>query len=336
MQNAPSKFRQNKTKTWSFIKNHAPLYFKNYIMEFAVIDLGSNTFHVAIVKNSKIVFKKSLAAKLGMGGMAAKQISEDAIERGLDVLSQFKQILDEHKIAPNKVFAYGTSALRNAHNAAEFCKIIKEKTEINIEIINGDKEADLIYEGVKKAVKITEPSLIVDIGGGSVEFIICNADKKLWQQSFEIGGLRLMEKYMDTDPINPAMIPKMNDFFTEKLLDLHNAIHQYRPNCLIGSSGSFDTLNDMYHYEQTGRGPNKEKAGFAYPITAFYRAFEQLVFQNRAERLQIPGMIVLRVDMIVVAMILIAYLIRTFDLKTIQISNYALLEGAAYTHLNTK
>ena len=305
-------------------------------MDFAVIDLGSNTFHLAIVKESKIVFKKSQAAKLGMGGMAAKIINGEAIERGLDVLSQFIAILDEHKIIPENVHTYGTSALRNATNANVFCEKVAKQTLIQIQIIDGHKEAELIYEGVKNAVNISEPSLIVDIGGGSVEFIICNTEKKLWQQSFEIGGLRLMEKYMNTDPINPAFIPKMNDFFTEKLLDLHNAIHQYKPSCLIGSSGSFDTLNDMYHFEKNGNGPNKETAGFSYPLSAFYKAFEQLVFQNREQRMQIPGMIPLRVDMIVVAMILIAYLIRTFDLKTIQISNYALLEGAVFTHLTEK
>jgi exopolyphosphatase / guanosine-5'-triphosphate,3'-diphosphate pyrophosphatase len=303
------------------------------ILDFAVIDLGTNTFHLAIVKNGQIVFKTSKAAKLGMGGMSNKTLTPDAMQRGLLVLEEFSSNIKEYEIAPDLVYAYGTSALRNANNAADFVNLIAEKTGIEIRIIDGQQEAELIYNGVKNAVNITEPSMIVDIGGGSVEFIICNADKKLWQQSFEIGGLRLMEKYMDSDPINPALIPKMNDFFTEKLLDLHNAVHQYRPFCLVGSSGSFDTLNDMFHYKTTGKAPDKNQAGFDYSISSFYKAFEQLVFQNKEERLKIPGMIPLRVEMIVVAMILIAYLIRTFDLKTIKISNYALLEGAVYKHI---
>jgi exopolyphosphatase / guanosine-5'-triphosphate,3'-diphosphate pyrophosphatase len=302
-------------------------------MDFAVIDLGSNTFHLAIVKNGEICFKTSKAAKLGFGGMAAKTISLEAMERGLAVLSEFKTVLNSHKIASENIYAYGTSALRNAQNSAEFVDLISQKTEINIQIIDGQAEAELIYNGVKNAVKITEPSMIVDIGGGSVEFIICNAEKKLWQQSFEIGGLRLMEKYMDSDPINPAFINKMNDFFTEKLLNLHNAVHQYRPTCLVGSSGSFDTLNDMYFQKTFEKKPDFNQAGFEYPISEFYIAFEKLVFLNKEERMKIPGMIPLRVEMIVVAVILIAYLIRTFDLKSIKISNYALLEGAVYKHL---
>jgi exopolyphosphatase / guanosine-5'-triphosphate,3'-diphosphate pyrophosphatase len=302
-------------------------------MNLAVIDLGSNTFHLAIVKNDRIVHKKSKAAKLGFGGMASKIISLEAMERGLAVLTEFKLELNSFEISTENIFAYGTSALRNANNAADFVNLIAEKTGIQIRIIDGQQEAELIYYGVKNAVNITEPSMIVDIGGGSVEFIICNADKKLWQQSFEIGGLRLMEKYMDSDPINPALINKMNDFFTEKLLDLHNAVHQYRPNCLVGSSGSFDTLNDMYFHKTFGKKPDSNQAGFDYPISEFYFAFEQLVFQNKEERMKIPGMIPLRVEMIVVATILIAYLIRTFDMKSIKISNYALLEGAVYKHL---
>jgi exopolyphosphatase / guanosine-5'-triphosphate,3'-diphosphate pyrophosphatase len=302
-------------------------------MDFAIIDLGTNTFHLAVVKNSELTLKYSQGAKLGLGGMKDKVINDEAMTRGLNVLKSFKERVLESGIGTESVFAYGTSALRNAENADVFISLIKNELGIDIKVINGQEEADLIYQGVKKAVDVNGPSLIVDIGGGSVEFIICNENRSLWKQSFEIGGLRLMEKFMPSDTISPAAIGKMNDFFTEKLLDLHNAIHQYRPKTLIGSSGSFDTLNDLYYQKKYQIWPPKDQAGFAYPIEEFYWAYEQLVPENRAKRLSIPGMIELRVDMIVVAMVLIAYLIRSFDLQELKISNYALLEGAVFKKL---
>src|SRR5690606_8253693 len=140
------------------------------------------------------------------------------------------------------------------------------------------------------AVRIEEPSMIVDIGGGSVEFIICDADKVLWMRRFEIGGQRLLERLIKKDPLPPSETEKMEQYFREVLLPLTNAIHQYRPVVLVGSSGSFDTLNDMYYCRTTGHFPPEEVAGFDYPLDEFGRAYEQLVFSTREERMQIPGM----------------------------------------------
>lgn len=296
-------------------------------MKFAIIDLGTNTFHCAIVKNGKIIEKKSIAAKLGAEGISKKIITKEAFKRAEKAFREFNLMLIKHKIMPHDVKAIATSAVRNAVNGSDFRTFVWDHFGIAVKIIEGDTEADYIYEGVKNAVKIKSPSLIMDIGGGSVEFIICNESKKLWQASFEIGGLRLMEKFMDTDPISGASIEKMNDYFYMATLDLHNAIHQYQPSTLIGSSGSFDTLNDMYYAKQFNTKPPEYQAGFEYPISEFYWAYEQLVFNDRNARLAIPGMIALRVDMIVVAMCLIAYIIKKFDFKHINISNYSLLEG---------
>lgn len=294
----------------------------------AIIDLGTNTFHLLIFKEKEVVFKESLAAKMGMGGINQGFITPEGIERSIKVLNHFKAKLEEFSVPSSKVFAFGTSALRSALNQKEVLDAIFEATNLNVSVIDGKEEATLIYEGVKSAVDMNGVSLIVDIGGGSVEFIICNTEKVLWLQSFEIGGQRLMEKFMKKDPIPNVEINKMEQYFREILLPLSNAIHQYQPEFLIGSSGTFDTLNDIFYQFKENAFPPANQAGFEYPIEEFIRIYEKLVFSNREERMQIPGMIELRVDMIVVATILIKFLIFTFDLKQIKISNYALKEGA--------
>jgi exopolyphosphatase/guanosine-5'-triphosphate,3'-diphosphate pyrophosphatase len=294
----------------------------------AIIDLGTNTFHLLIVDDrNEVLSKTSLAAKLGMGGIQRGLITQEGIQRGIDVLKSFRQIIDAHHIPNHRIFAFGTSALRSASNQKEVLYAFQKAVQIQVEVISGDREAELIYLGVSKAVEIKRNSMIVDIGGGSVEFIICNASGILWKQSFEIGGQRLMDMFSPSDPIPVSSVSKMDDYFREKLLPLANACHQYSPEVLIGSSGSFDTLNTIHHYDVTKTKEPESRIGFDYPLEAFIKAYEQFLTKNRHERMAIPGMVELRVDMIVVASCLIRYLIQNFQLKEIKISKYAMKEG---------
>ncbi len=296
-------------------------------MRTAIIDLGTNTFHLMIVEGSEILFKTSIPAKIGMGGISKGVISEEGIQRALGVLRSFREIIDTQSVSIEKVFATGTSAIRNAGNQEVFIQRVLDETGIKIQVISGEEEAELISLGVKQAMKIPETSMIMDIGGGSVEFIICNDEKIFWKQSFEIGGQRLMDKFMKSDPISMRSVQMMDDFFRENLLPLANACHQYAPKVLIGSSGSFDTLIDMQYMKENGQLPASDEIAFEYSLPAFYWAYDELIFKNHPERMQIPGMIELRVDMIVVAICMIRFIIQTLDIERIRVSSYALKEG---------
>ncbi|OYU64656.1 MAG: phosphatase [Cytophagaceae bacterium BCCC1] len=297
-------------------------------MKKAIIDLGTNTFHLIIFEGENFLFKSSMASKIGQGGINQGIITEEGIQRALNVLNIFKEKLIEFELNTENVFAFGTSAIRNASNQSEFVERVKNETDINITVIDGDKEAELIYKGVSQAVKVDKNALIVDIGGGSVEFILCNPDKILWKRSFEIGGQRLMERFMKKDKISQSEMSRLDEYLRQELLPLTNAVHQYQPEVLIGSSGSFDTLNDMLYWKNTGRFAPSDIVGFDYPISEFWKAFEQLAFASHEERMQIGGMIPLRVDMIVVAVCLIKFVLQTYNIQEIKISNYALKEGA--------
>jgi len=134
-------------------------------------------------------------------------------------LQEFKRKLDGLKV--EKVLAFGTSALRNAKNSKEIIDKIKSTTGIETQIISGDEEAGLIYKGVDLALHFgNERSLIIDIGGGSVEFIIGNGEEIFWKQSFEIGAQRLLERFQKHDPILPTEIDEINLYFQESLVSL--------------------------------------------------------------------------------------------------------------------
>ena len=295
----------------------------------AIIDMGTNTFHLMIADINEgkhaIVHRERTAVKIGMGGINDGLITEAGAERALTALKKFKQTIDTHHV--NRVLAFGTSALRNAKNGEEIIERIKRTTGIEAKIISGDEEARLIYMGVKSAMDLgPEKSLIIDIGGGSVEFIIASQEEIFWKQSIEIGAQRLLEKFHPHEPILSEEIESLNSFFTEALQPVFDQLEKHRPHTLVGSSGTFDTLSEIYCIR---RDLHKLLQNIETPLSfgGFYEIYEELITKDRAQRMLMPGMIEMRVDMIVVACCLIRFLIEHHQFRNVRVSTYSLKEG---------
>uniref|UniRef100_UPI0040470F08 Ppx/GppA phosphatase family protein n=1 Tax=Algoriphagus sp. TaxID=1872435 RepID=UPI0040470F08 len=201
----------------------------------------------------------------------------------------------------------------NATNGPDFVNRVREQLGIQIHVISGDEEAQLIYEGIHFSGALDErTTLMMDIGGGSVEFIIGNAQEAFWKQSFEIGGQRLLDAFHYHDPILPEEVEKLEEYCGEKLQPLLAAIAIHKPSGFVGASGTFDTLIDMY-YATLLQCKLTGQHVFELPVSDFYQLFQLLVTKNRAERLGIPGMIAMRVDMIVVASCLIDFILHRIN-----------------------
>jgi exopolyphosphatase/guanosine-5'-triphosphate,3'-diphosphate pyrophosphatase len=292
--------------------------------------MGTNTFHLLLVELNgiefKTIYKEKIAVKLGQGGITQNQITPEAEKRAVHTLGHFKNLIDGEAI--NQVFAFATSAVRNATNGPDFVKKVKEELGIQIHVISGEEEAQLIYEGIHFSGALDEhPSLMMDIGGGSVEFIIGNAQEAFWKQSFEIGGQRLLDAFHYHDPILPDEVEKLEQYCGEKLQPLLDAIERYKPSGFVGASGTFDTLIDMYYATMLQCKLTGQHV-FELPVNDFYQLFQLLITKNRAERLLIPGMIAMRVDMIVVASCLIDFILQHVRVESIRCSHYSLKEGA--------
>lgn len=298
-------------------------------MRIAVIDMGTNTFHllVADVKEGRFetVHREKSAVKIGAKGINEGLIVSEAQERALAAVRRFKQITDLEKV--DQIFATATSAIRNASNGQELVDKIKEEAGIKVSIISGEEEAQLIYYGVSHALKLgDETSLIMDIGGGSIEFIIGTASEIKWKHSFEIGGQRMIERFHKHDPIELTEIKEVEAYLDDHLNLLFEKVTKYRPTTLIGSSGTFDTLSDI-HRILLGLEKPPNATEFPLTVSGFQDILRDILAKTRDERLAIPGMIELRVDMIVVACILIDFVLQKSDIKNIRVSAYALKEG---------
>lgn len=295
----------------------------------AILDLGTNTFNLLLVKitpNAYYIFRnEKIPVKIGKDGINQGIITNDAQQRALKALEVYKEIIEHEKVS--KVYGYATSAFRNAANGEEFKELIEQKTGIQIKIITGEIEAEYIYEGVKTSFDIGgNQAIIMDIGGGSVEFIICNRDQIFWKQSFDIGAQRLLDWYHKIDPIPNNEIKKLHAFFDKELVSLKEQIDHFKPTCLIGSSGTFDTLSEMYQH-QTNRFMKGDETELPLTVDGFAESYRQIISLNKKDRLEIPGMLEMRSDMIVVASCLVNYVLDVSTIKQIRVSAHSLKEG---------
>ena len=298
----------------------------------AIVDMGTNTFLLLIAERNgrelKHIYQDRIATKIGQDGINGGFITEEAIDRAMAALHQFDQKAKEMNVT--KAVAIGTSAIRNANNQQTLITRIEAETLFQPKVISGEEEADLIYRGVRQAIDIPpSKSLIVDIGGGSVEFIIADAHQAFWKRSFEIGGQRLMELFPHHDPILPKEIENILNYLNEKLALLFEALDQWKPQVLIGVSGSFDTLSEIYCKENSI--PYNNAPETPLTLLAFQSISQRLYSKTREERMQIPGMIELRVDMIVVGCCLIECLLAHYPFNCITVSSYSLKEGVVAT-----
>lgn len=298
--------------------------------QIAIIDLGTNTFHLLIVsidenQHFHLIRRERKAVMIGRGGINQGLINEEAQLRALAALDYFKEVIDQHPV--EHTVATATSAFRNAHNGQDLAYRIYKATGITVDIISGDTEADYIFHGVKAAMHLRdEKALIMDIGGGSVEFIICNADHVLWKQSFEIGAQRLLDRFQIEDPISQENVNELLQYFGKELEPLTKAVKRYKPHTLIGASGTFDTLSDIYVIrEEISVAPDASELPLSYDH--YMSIHQELNQKNHIQRLEIPGMVDMRADMIVVASWLIHFVLEKYQIRQIRVSAYALKEG---------
>lgn len=296
----------------------------------AVMDLGTNTFHLLIATGQaddpQELYHITEPVKLGEGGMKDGRILDSAFERGVKTMQDFHQQITKHKAG--RVKAIATSAVRTTSNGRDFMDDVKAKTGISIETIDGEQEARYIYDGIKAGQCLTSKNaLIVDIGGGSVEFIIGNDENILWKQSFEIGAARLMDRFHQTDPIPGHCIQEMYEYLEQTLAPLFAAAKDTGIDALIGSSGAFETFAEVIERKDGHDFDLKNNRKYQFEYNEFINITDWLIESTHFERENTPGIINIRVDMIVVAALITRFVMQKLEIRNVLMSAYSLKEG---------
>ena len=298
----------------------------------AVIDIGTNTFHLLIAqvdeaKNIQVIHKNTIAVKLGEGGINKGFITEGAYKRGIDALIQFRKELNENGL--KDVFATATAAVRDASNGQDFIDDALAKAEIKITLIDGLQEAEYIYYGAKAAQTLgKDKSLIMDIGGGSVEFIICTGTEIFYKNSFRLGAARLLADYYITDgTISNESLKEIEKQFSQQLNSLFKALREHQPKNLIGTAGSFDSYASMIALKtQTIFNPQK-MSSYDFNHKDFKELIGKIIKSTHQERINMEGLIPLRVNMILMASILTRYIMEKGNFQEVTTCTYSLKEG---------
>jgi exopolyphosphatase/guanosine-5'-triphosphate,3'-diphosphate pyrophosphatase len=310
-------------------------------MRIAIIDMGTNTFNLLIAeiiedKNFKIIHKDKAGVKLGKNGINQKIITPEAFQRGVNAIEKHLKTIQKFKA--DKIFTTATSGVRSTQNGNEFVETLEKQFNIKIQIISGDEEAELIYRGVKQTVEFDEHNvLILDIGGGSNEFIIARNSGLLWKKSFDLGMARLLDRFNPSDPITSQEIAAVENYIDNNLTPLYEAVKKYQPTKLIGCSGTFDSFRAMILAKNgTSTTEIKNQNHYEINLDDYKNLHQELIQSTTAQRRTMKGLEIVRVEMIVLASIFVNFILRKLTLKTMIQSNFAIKEGLMDKILNSK
>jgi exopolyphosphatase / guanosine-5'-triphosphate,3'-diphosphate pyrophosphatase len=302
-------------------------------MRTAILDLGTNTFNLLITETgpdygTRVLLSRKEPVKLGQGGINRGEITPGAFERGLAALTS--HMVHIHEYGVDHIHAFATSAIRSARNGSQFVDAVRGHFNIDVQVISGDREAVLIYQGVRQAVDMEdEKHLILDIGGGSNELIIANDREIFWKESFSLGMARLLEHFNPSDPIREDEILSVENYISRSLTSAIEAAMVHSPAKLIGSSGTFDTFRALLQaLNNQEPAAGKYSTSYGFSTSDFFRLYGLLINSTAPERLEMKGMDPMRVEMIVIAGIFVNFIIRRLNIRWLIQSDFALKEGA--------
>lgn len=295
--------------------------------KIAVIDCGTNTFHMSIAKIDpegivlpNILFEKREFVYLFKE--TPKYISETSYSNALKILASFKTIIDAHGDVIAQRFI-GTAGLRSASNGIQFLTEAQEKLDINIELIDGDREAQLIFRGVRAAINLMayeERTISMDIGGGSVEYIIAEKETILWAKSYPIGLGVLLNHCEKAHDLSPTQQQELRDFLLENLTDLILAVKTFNPSTFIGVSGTFDVF-------ETFLAGTEAHSIQLNKVEDFYTKFVNMPLKERKKEPLMPKN---RAGLLAVALVLIKTSLDLITPNKLLVSNYSLRQGLIY------
>lgn len=302
----------------------------------AIIDLGTNTFQLLIADldplngKMRVLYQDHQPVGLGKGAMEADMLQLDAMARALGALERF--LWHAQDKGCSSIQGIGTSVLRNARNAGAFIELVESQLGIPIEVISGYQEADYIFQGILHSLPDpwNETSMVMDIGGGSVEFIIFQGKDILFKTSLELGGLKLQSLFNVDGEYDSAIENALYEHIYHGLIDVLDAVALYRPSYLIGAAGAFETLADLqltHGYLRTLERIN------ALDLAGFYLLKDKMANMHLIERQAIPGMKAFRASMIPYANSLIAPILDQGIIDSLWMSMYSLKEGYWYSSM---
>ena len=292
-------------------------------MRKCVIDIGTNTFNLLIAEHTpeelKIVYSSKRGVALGMGGITKGVITEDAMFRAIEALIEFEIKIKKFEVADVRLIA--TAAVREASNSLAFLELVKKEVGRDVLIIDGKQEAKFIFQGASMCCDFQSESMIMDIGGGSTEFIRANQKGIGDLISLKIGVSRLYQTFSCSDPFTKPDVEKIENYIEN---ESKGFFLNKNVECLIGSSGTFETFYELIHKK---RYPFSTET-MELEVQPFMESLYDLIFSTQDERNQNEFIIPIRKKMAPFAAVKTRWVLQQLNVKRVLISPFSLKEGA--------
>jgi exopolyphosphatase/guanosine-5'-triphosphate,3'-diphosphate pyrophosphatase len=306
----------------------------------ASIDIGTNSFHLIIGEADTVTGKFTVLGRerelvrLGSGSTDMKYLQQDAMQRGIETLKRFKGLADS---AGAKVRAIATSAVREALNQNEFIQRVKEETGIKVEIASGVEEARYIYLGILQALPVfNKRILLIDIGGGSTEFLIGFQRDIIYDISLKLGAVRLTQRFLKDKELDAKAIKTCRKFISGYMAPVTRECMKYNYEIAVGSSGTVNNIANIINFTRGGNSETKLN-NFTFTSKELFETVDILIdAKTIKQRLKIPGLDADRADIIVAGALILEQIFKELKIKEMTNSEYALREGILFDTIEKK
>lgn len=296
-------------------------------MKIGTIDIGTNSMRLLIAeyKEGKIVNRKKYVntTRIGQGVDSNGYITNEAIERNINALVEFSNICKEENC--KEVYCMGTSALRDSKNKDTFVTLAKEKAGIDVDIIDGEKESHLGFIGVLQGLEKEEEILVIDIGGGSTEFIIGDKDGIKFAKSENVGALRMTEKFLKEDPVNENEFKDMSNFISNEIKYTLEHIKNDKVKKLVGIGGTITSLSAMNQELEVYSMEKIHNSRITLKQIEFI--LQNLKKMTLNDKKTLKGLQPKRADIITAGVEILYTIMKNIEIDEIIVSEYDNLEG---------
>ncbi len=297
----------------------------------AAIDIGTNSFHLIIVEvdantgKFNILGREKESVRLGSGSTDMKHLGKDAMNRGIEALKKFAALAEA---AEAQVRAIATSAVREAMNQHEFIMRARLEAGIRIEVASGIEEARYIYLGILQSVPVFDKRiLMIDIGGGSTEFLIGHGRDIAYDNSLKLGAIRLTERFFGGKDTDAKSVKACRQYIKGFMTSVTRGSKQHKYDIAVGSSGTIMNLANIINIKRGGEADARLN-NFIFSKDELYSAVDDIIEAGTIkQKLKIPGLDPARADIITAGAILLEQIFKELKIKEMMISEYALREG---------
>jgi len=300
-------------------------------LRLAAIDVGSNSIHMVVAQVESnggitVLWRQKEMVGLGRRSFPSRRLSQHAMDRAAVTLRRFVEEAQRRQC--EQVLAVATSAVREAENGGAFIERVRRELGLHIRVVGAKDEARLIYLGARHAMDLgSGEHLLIDIGGGSVEFVVADSSGPLLLESRKLGAARMTARFVKSDPVAADELRALLRHYDEELSPIVEAIRAHKPTRVLGSSGTFENLMAMCGSETSAAGKPILRSESLRHVVG------QLLESRSEERAHMRGLDNQRKDQVLAGALLAQELCDRLEIKQIELCRGALREGILIDYL---